>query len=137
MVWAVLSLFILGPEFFFGGWSDDYRLATIGQTTIGRVTSVQPDNHDSCTYGFEIKGHDLSDSPTSLPPMAEGVGGPIAVTYLSSNPTISIVSSPWSALQGAIIFGVGVPALMGALAAWNARTRWKRQQRVLGLDWQG
>ena len=135
MVWAVLSLFILGPEFFFGGWSDDYRLATIGQTTIGRVTSVQPDNHDSCTYGFEVKGHDLSDSQ-QLCPTGARVGGPIAVTYLSSNPTISIVSSPWSALQGAIIFGVGVPALM-ARCGLECKDTLEAATARLGLDWQG
>jgi hypothetical protein len=133
--WVALSLFILGPEFFFGGWANDYRLATIGQSTVGRVTAVQPDNHESCSYRFEVGGREFRDSQQLCPADAR-VGGTITVTYLSSNPTISIVSSPWNALQTAIIFGIGVPALMGGFVAWNARARWSRQQRALGLDWQ-
>jgi hypothetical protein len=121
----------------FPQWREYERLVHAGTETHGKVVAIEPENHQSVRYGYQVDSKLYSGSSSvgfgGLPPLSQiKIGDEIPVTYWPLHPWISLPGDPadlyasWSGL----LFGVlpVVSLVAGTVAALQKR---RRSQKVV------
>ena len=114
----------------YGTLHEAYELRNYGRPAVGTVMSVQPDNHDLCTYWYRVGDHRYNGSDLCS---GQEVGGHVSLTYLPSDPSFSVIG-PGPALLGNeedwILIVSGFAALI--VGSWAHRRRTARDGAYLG-----
>lgn len=104
-----------------------YQLEREGVRTSAVVTNLQPDNHQSVYYSFEVAGKTYSGAGWA------GFGNPefrsltvgqnLIVYYLRADPRISCAGIPEKLIENEVppitLAGITVPLLALAVCCWN------------------
>ena len=109
------------------------QLEATGIHTEGKITTTECGNHASFQYRYLAKGRLLAgsgkSSDVSTSCAALSVGQNVAVSYLESSPSISIVGSPDAALLNARLSSLAASLAFPALALFLGH-QWRRHKRV-------
>jgi hypothetical protein len=125
-VWLIVFSFFAIPGLVIGNWILDYQLETSGVHTVAVITALQPDNHGTCSYRYDVAGRSFGGSDENCP--NGRVGSRVAVTYLSSKPSISVVGDASGLLFSHVFIALAVPTMLAVGAGrWSERSTKARQ----------
>jgi hypothetical protein len=88
-------------------------LQTSGLQTGALVTALQPSNHGGCSYTYAVGKRNFSGSQQACPGGAL-VGSRVEVTYVSSDPSVSVIGSPSGLLASHLFISLLVPTVVAA-----------------------
>ena len=105
------------------GWLAWYRLSSEGQTTLARVTSLQPEQHQRCFFEFTVGAKVFKGATDGC---AAAVGSLLPVTYSPRDPAFVTTRSPRGELLLQVI-GAVVMAIAAGIGG-GLRWRWRRSR---------
>jgi len=109
------------------GWRWYYELKQSGQSTVGRVTLTEPNNHQAVHYAFQVgeKMYSGVENGHSFSP-----GDEVRVTYLPRDPSISCLTDPAVQFRAQLSFLVVLALLIAfatAIALWRVSGKTSRK----------
>ena len=125
-----IAYLILGLAILFGlgqiNWVRYHELAQHGAPTMAEVLRVEPNNHNSLFYAYEVAGvtHDGVGSISGV----EKPGAKIGIFYSPNNPAYSCYGEPKDLLRNETI-SIVLPALFVPVVILMAFFQWRSRKR--------
>lgn len=130
-VWLILTValaFVVAKGNHYG----DLRiLAEIGVTSVGRIESLEPTNHDKLVYSYEVGGV-VYHGYSRIGEQNSRIGDTLSVVYSPNNPSLSTLSDASKSAIGTLILAVIMGAVISALLVFALvkrgvfRCSWRR-----------
>jgi len=106
LTYALLCMTTAGVIFAIGPIQRDIQIVQAGAMTSGHVTALNCSNHGSFWYAFTVGDREFGGSGnqgTEKPCGALVPGDRVIVSYLQSDPTVSVGGNPTDALRAELI----------------------------------
>jgi hypothetical protein len=123
LTWLALTVVFFGIGLVCFNPRPDYRLAKSNLPTEGRVTALEPDNHQIVRYTYRVgpqeyagSGHGGQGNPAFKDIT---VGQSVIVYYDPTRPTVSTLGSPASPLFGNVLGVIFVTLLPPIFVIWT------------------
>jgi len=110
-------------------WINLYRLSKSQSATEAKVTGLHPESHRACDFSYVIDGRSYSH----LESCHFSVGETTQLIYLSSDPSIAILSGPKGELVASIVAPICMSLLIGiftTIRAWRESPRSLQDERL-------
>ena len=103
-------------------WLNLYRLSKSQSATEAKVTGLHPERHQACDFSYVIDGRTYSH----LESCHFSIGETTQLIYLSSDPSIAILSDPKGELIASVVAPICMSLLIGiftTIRAWREPSR--------------